>query len=345
VFEPIVNLQAMTPNLTYCRRFLLSVGFLLFLVVVFGAQAQTCYTGAEIDAVTAKSLEVAAQQYLTMSAQGDVAGLRANAIPQVTGNFGAIERAVVTNKQFFAQGKPSGTQTFVLDASDAKTAMQRADFFCGIYNSPDRVVFSIPNLPPGRYAVSIAKITGKDPITLTLILQDTGKNSWKLAGYYARLNSIGEHDGQWYLSKAREYKGRGQLHNAWFYYLTAWDLIAPVNFMSTPQLDKLADEIQAARPSDLPGARAPMELPAKGKTFKVTDVTPVPAGNDLDLRVQYETGDASNPTQASQDNAAVMKALLAKYPELRDAFNLLIARATDSLGHDYETLTPMKDVQ
>jgi len=335
----------MTPNLKNCRRFLLSVGFLLFLGLILGAQAQTCYTGTEIDAATAKSLEAAAQQYLNMSAQGDVAGLRANAIPQVTGNFGAIERAVVTNKQFFAQGQPSSTQTFVLDASDSKTTMQRADFFCGIYNSPERVVFSIPNLPPGRYAVSIAKITGKEPITLTVILQDTGKNSWKLAGYYARLNSIGGHDGQWYLSKAREYKGKGQLHNAWFYYLTAWDLIAPVNFMSTPQLDKLADEIQAARPGDLPGASAPIELPAKGKTFKITDVAPVPAGSDLDLRVQYESVDAADPTLASQDNAAVMKALLARYPELRGAFNLLIARATDSLGHDYETLTPMKDVK
>ena len=70
--------------------------------------------------------------------------------------------------------------------------------------------FSIPNLPPGRYAVSIAKVTGQHPITLTMILQDTGKNSWKLAGYYARLNSIGEHDGQWFLTKAREYKEKGQ---------------------------------------------------------------------------------------------------------------------------------------
>ncbi len=95
----------------------------------------------------------------------------------------------------------------------------------------------------------IQKVSGeKDPVTLTMILQDVGGNSWKLAGYYPRLNAIGGHDGPWFLAKAREYKGQGEIHNAWFYFLTAWDLMAPVNFMSTPQLDKLADEMQAARP-------------------------------------------------------------------------------------------------
>ncbi len=317
----------------------------LLLTLVNVSRAQTCYTGGEIDASTAKAVEAAAQQYFNMSAQGDVAGLRAHTIPQVTGNFGAIEQAVVTNKQFFAQGQPSSTQTFVLDASESKTAMQRADFFCGIYNSPSRVVFSIPNLPPGRYAVTIAKVEGKNPITLTMILQDTGKNAWMLAGYYPRLNSIGEHDGQWYLSKAREYKEKAQLHDAWFYYLTAWDLLAPVNFMGTPQLDKLADEMQAVRPSDLPSAGAPLEIAANGKTFKIAEIAAVPAAGNLDLRVQYETSDAANATLASQDNAAVMKALVTKYPEFREAFSALVARATDDSGHEYGTVTPMKDVK
>ena len=69
----------------------------------------------------------------------------------------------MSNKLYFAQGQPSETRIFVLDASESKTPLQRADFYCGIYNSPDRVGFSIPNLPPGRYAVSIAKVTGETP--------------------------------------------------------------------------------------------------------------------------------------------------------------------------------------
>ena len=334
----------MVPFLRDCHRQVLSLGLFL-LAVVCAVQAQTCYTGSEIDPSTAKAVEAAAQLYFNLSAQGDVAGLRTNAIPEVARNFSGIEEAVLSNKLFLAQGQLSDTRIFVLDASESKTALQRAEFYCGIYNSADRVVFSIPGLPPGRYAVSIAKVTGAHPITLTMILQDAGKNSWKLAGYYARLNSIGDHDGQWFLSQARDYKEKGQRYNAWFYYLTAWDLIAPVDFMGTPQLDKLADELQAARPGDLPSANAPLELALGGKTFKITDIAAVPVPGNLDLRVQYETPDAGNPTLAAQDNLAVSKALLIKYPEFRNAWGAVIARATDDLGHAYSTLTPMKDAK
>ncbi len=310
-----------------------------------GARAQECYSGSEIDASAAKALQAAAQKYFDMSVQGDVAALKANAVPEVAANFGAIEKAVVNNKALFAQERPSEARIFVLDARNSKTTWPRADFYCGIYNSPDRVGISIPNLPPGRYAMTIAKGSGDEPITLTLILEDAGNNVWKLGGYYARRNTLGGHDGQWFMSKAREYKDQGQLHNAWFYYLTAWDLMAPVDFMSTPALDKLGDETQAARPADLPTSKAPLLLTADGKSFTVTDLSALPVNGELYVRAQYDTRDAANPAAASADNAAVMRALLAKYPELRAAFSGAIARATDAAGHDFGTLTPMKDVK
>jgi len=338
------EIKPMVPHLRDCHHSVLRVGLFL-LAIVCGARAQTCYTGQEIEASTAKAVEAAALQYFNLSAKGDTAGLRTNAIPEVARNFGGIEQAVEANKAHFAEGKASDTHIFILDASESKTALPRADFFCGIYNSSDRVVFSIPNLPPGRYAVTITRIAGQDPITLTMILQDTGKNSWKLAGYYARLNAAGGHDGQWFLSKARAYKEKGQTHNAWFYYLTAWDMLAPVDFMGTPELDRLSDEIQAARPGALPAADTPLELAAGGKTFKIAEMVAVSVISDLDLRVQYETPDAANSTLAAQDNAAVTKALLAKYPEFRDGFGAVIARAVDNQGHNYVTLTAMKDAK
>jgi hypothetical protein len=338
-----MNVRVMVLNRNTPPKFIALI--LLFLVAATCATvAQECFSGSEIDPATAKAVETAAQQYFNLSAQGDVAGLKANAVSDVAANFGGIERAVVADKQFFAEGKLAETRTFVLDARNSKTTWQRAEFYCGIYNSPDRVGFAIPNLPPGRYAVTIAKVTGKQPITLTMILEEVGQG-WKLAGYYARLNSIGGHDGEWFLTKAREYKEKSQSLNAWLYYLTAWDLTAPVDFMSTPQLDKLTDEIQASRPAYVPNSSAPLELSAGGKSFKVAELAAVAVGPDFDLRVQYETPDASNPTLASQDNLAMMKALLTKYPELRDAFTTLIARASDSSGHEYGTLTQMKDVK
>jgi hypothetical protein len=322
------------------------MGFLLLAVTITAPslKAQNCTSGADWDVPTRNAVEAAARQFFDMSTRGDVAGLKANSISAIAGDFGSIEQAVVTNKPYFSQGAATVSGTYLLDASQSKGPLPRADFYCGIYNSPDRLVFSISNLPAGRYALVMQKIAGKDPITLTLILQDVN-GSWKLAGYYPRLDAIDGHDGQWYLTKAREYKSKGQLHNAWFYYLTAWDLMAPVNFMSTPQLDKVADEMQGARPSDLPNQGSPLNLAANGKTFKVTEMVAVPVENNLDLRVRYDSADASNTGVAFQDNMAVSKAIVAKYPEVRDAFSAVIARAVDTSGHEYGSVLAMKDVK
>ena len=59
----------------------------------------------------------------------------------------------------------------------------------------------------------------------------------------------------------------------------------------------------------------------------------------MDLIVKYQAADASNTNQAYQDNVAVMKALVLKYPEVRDAFVAVVARAVDPGGRDYGTLT------
>jgi len=307
-----------------------------------GLAAQECSSGPDLDAASKSAIDTTAKRFLDMSKNGDVAGLKANSIPAITGDFSAIEQAAITNKPYFAEGDSTITGTYLLDASRAKAALPRADFYCGIYNSSDRLSFSIPNLPPGKYAIVIQKVSGKDPITLTLILQDLG-GAWKLAGYYPRLNAIGAHDGQWYATQARAYKGKA--HDAWFYYLTAWELTAPVDFMSTPQLDKLADETQSARPSDLPSNSAPLSLTANGKVFRVTELAAFPSENKLDLRVVYQNPNAGDPGVAFQDNLAVIRAVIAKYPELRDAFDSVVARAVDSNGHEYGSLLPMKEIK
>jgi hypothetical protein len=48
---------------------------------------------------------------------------------------------------------------------------------------------------------------------------------------------------------------------------------------------------------------------------------------------------------AYQENVNVMKALVAKFPEVRDAFSAVVARAVDTTGRDYGTLLAMKDIK
>lgn len=118
-------------------------------------------------------------------------------------------------------------------------------------------------------------------------------------------------------------------------------MLVPVSFMSTQLTDKLYDEAQSVKPSDLP----PSELMAGGKTVKLTALFPLPVGGVLDLVVKYESASVANTAQTYQDNMAVMKALLAKYPELRQAFEGIIARAVEPSGRDYGTMLAMKDVK
>jgi len=87
------------------------------------------------------------------------------------------------------------------------------------------------------------------------------------------------------------------------------------------------------------------DLASGGKTFKLTSLFPLAVGNDLDLVVKYQSPDVSNSTQTFQDNMTVMKGLVAKYPEFREAFAGIVARAVETSGRDYGSLMAMKDIK
>jgi hypothetical protein len=176
------------------------------------------------------------------------------------------------------------------------------------------------------------------------VLQNLG-GRWLLAGYYPKPSEAAGHDAAWYVQQARHYKQQGEMHNAWFYYVLAWEIYSPVDFMSSLQLDKLSNEIQAARPAGVP-ASDPVPLTASnGRTYNLTQEFAVPDDHgQLSLVVKYGAADVSNTAQAFQDNTAVMQALVARYPELRQAFSGIVARATTASGQDYGTLLAMKDI-
>ncbi len=317
------------------------------LAVSFAVQAETCLTASDMDAATRSALENTARRYFDMASRGDTASLRQNAIPSVASSFSGIEAAVKDNQANFAGAQATPRPPFLLQAPGT-APIERAEFFCGVFGrngqTADSAEFILPNLPPGNYGIVILDVTGgKVPNTLSFVLAQQGAE-WKLGGFFAKAAQVSGHDGKWFLQKADEFKAKGQLHNAWFYYIEARDLMAPVPFMSTLATDKVYDLAQSARPSDLPGS-SPVDLVAGAKTYKVTTFFPLVVGNDLELVVKYQSADVSNTTQAFQDNMAVTKALVSKYPEYREAFAGIVARAVESSGRDYGSLMPMKDIK
>jgi hypothetical protein len=114
--------------------------------------------------------------------------------------------------------------------------------------------------------------------------------------------------------------------------------------MGTPQLDKLYDETQQVAPKDMPTA-GPVDNVIGGQTFRLLQVFPVPVGNDLDLVVKYQVADISNTTQVFDQNMKLIKGIVTKYPELRQAFAAVVARAVAPSGQDYGSLLPMSQIK
>src|ERR1039458_6092137 len=96
-------------SLTYrstCYLFL-RMGLLLLAVTITApaVMGQSCSSGADLDVPTRNAVEGAARKFLDMSTRGDVAGLKANSIAAIAGDFDSIEQAVVTNKPYFSAGR------------------------------------------------------------------------------------------------------------------------------------------------------------------------------------------------------------------------------------------------
>jgi len=326
-----------------CRRWL----WLLLGASVF-AHAQTCQSAADIDASVRTALETAANRYFEMSARGDTAALKQNSIAAVAASFAGIEAAVKENQGAFAGAKATVRPLFLLTA-EGPESLARAEFLCGVFGksgqTKDSAVFVLNNLPPGKYGVTILDANGgKAPMTLTLILQQVGAD-WKLAGFFPRSSQAAGRDAAWFLQRARDFKAKSQNHNAWLYLREAIALSTPVDFMSTLASDNLYDELQGLQPTDVPANGNAADLSAGGKTYRLTDLFPLAVGNDLEVVVKYQSADISDTAHAFQENTVVIKTLVVKFPELRDAFASVVARAVDPSGRDYGTLLAMKDIK
>jgi hypothetical protein len=309
------------------------------------ARAQSCQTAGDLDDATRTAITAAGQRYFGMAIRGDVASLRQNAIPGLASDFSGIETTIKDHQQDLAAAQATVKGVFLLDGSEPAP---HAEFYCGVFGKTGQTsgsaVFYLDNLPAGKYGVVLLDASSPKGRTMfSLILQHAGTD-WKIGGLYIKTAQVAGHDSDWFLSRARGYKTKGQLHNAWFFYAQSRNLISPLPFMSTLATDKLYDEAQGSQPADLPVGKT-VDLTAGTATYKLISIFPEIVGNDLDLIVKYQAADISNTNQAYQGNVAVIKALAAKYPEMRDAFAAIVARAVDPSGRDYGTLLAMKDIK
>ncbi len=297
-------------------------------------------TAAQRDAVSSTArLMVGAVQ------SGDVQTLRTNTIPAVAADFGGIAASADSLKPLVLHATITIDQIYGLDASSEPANAPRTDFYCGT----PVVVLNFTSLPPGKYALVILHATGvPQPQFISLIVAETTENHWQLAGFFSSPMLETGHNGLWYWMRAREYAQKKMNWDAWFYYQTAASLLNPVEFLSSPNLEKLRHEADPTRPDNLPGIN-PMTLDVHGSSFQVTAIAPTDALGGLDLEVHYNPDAAQlaqlrDPVAARKQVIDVMTALLALHPELRVAFRGIWMRADQGTASVFALNLPMNEI-
>jgi hypothetical protein len=309
------------------------------------SRAASCKTQSQMTAAERDALSSASRTMAGEVQSGDVQGLQASTIPPVAADFAAIAGSVDRLKPLVQRAAITVDSLYLLDASTEPVGSPRVDFYCGT----PLVVLNFTELPPGKYAVAILHATGvPQPQQISLILSETGAHRWLLAGFFTKPMVEAGHDGLWYWVSAREYAQKNMNWNAWFYYRTATYLLDPVEFLSSPNLEKLKSEADRVRPDTLPGTK-PMMLDAHGSVFQVTAISATATLGPLDLEVHY----TPNPAQAEQlhDSRSarkqvteLMTALLALHPELQEAFHGIWVYADEVSGSIFSLELPMDQI-
>ena len=336
--------EAMAAAYLYVSRV---AGFVAAAALMGGhcALAASCLTQSQMSAAQRDALASQARSFVSFAQNGDTASLRAHLLPAIASDFEAIAASMTTMRPLVQNATITVDDIYSLDASTDQPGAQQTQFFCG---SPT-VVLTFNGIPPGQYALTILHATGvQRPQQISIILAATSANQWQLAGFYARPMIEADHDGIWYWVAARKYAQDHASLTAWLYYRVAENLLSPVDFLSSPNLQKLQQETQQARPPVL-SANSTMTMNANGATFNVTNLGTTTEFGGLDLDVHYtpdplQTSQLGSPVVARQQVTLLMTALLREHPEVRQAFHGIWAHADQGQSSLFSLELPMDQI-
>jgi len=324
-------------------RFLVILALAAFASPTFAA---SCLSPSQLPPEQRDALANQARSFVSTMQRGDLQSLRARTLPAIASDFDAIASTVTTLKPQVQNAAITIEALYSLDASKEKPGEPRVQFFCG---SAPIVVLTFNGIPPGNYAVAILHATGvPNPQQISIILAATPTNQWQLAGLYSKPMIEADHDGLWYWVSARKYaQNHGNL-TAWLYYRIAQDLLNPLDFLSSPNLEKLRQEADQSRPPAF-SANSAMRLNANGVTFNVTNVGTTTQFGSLDIELHYspdpmQAAQLRTPITARKQVNDLMAALLTQHPELRDAFHGIWALADQGQSSLFALELPMNQI-
>lgn len=291
------------------------------------------------------ALSSAAIAMLSEVQTGSMSSLRMNSIQALANNFSTITTLADTLTPQLEHASLTVDHLYLLDAPKDSLSAEQTDFYCGT----PVVALTFTHLPPGTYALVILHATGvKHPQQIALILSEATPHHWMLGGFYSKPLLEADHDGIWYWVLARRFSQQHMLWNALLYYQTAAYLVEPVDFLSSPNIDKLQNELALIHPEGFPASQ-PLVLSTDGSQFQITMIDVTTIFGPLDLEIHY-TPDATqqiqlrDPVVARRQVMDVMTALLALHPELRQAFHGVWVQADGASSTLFSLELPMDQI-
>lgn len=302
----------------------------LAMLSVSGALAEVCTTQSQMKDTDRDSLAAKARALTQQVIANDTAGLRAATAEDLAKDFGAVTFLVANTAPKLVGGTPVIDQIYLLDASQIKPAANgsegEAQFFCSLNRSVAEADFVIPGLKPGMYGFAVVRVEhGATPWRISYLMERDGA-SWKMAGIYPVAATAAGHDGLWYWKDARQRAAEKQHWNAWLEFGEAETLLRPAAFVDSTHLEKLHTEQTAAAPAVVSEGVSP-DVPlvikaADGAEFHVTSIRLDDAAGDNrpDVAIHLRVEPLADVAAARKRNEDAMRAVLAAYPELRQAF-------------------------
>lgn len=305
------------------RRCWTGLALVVLLSLAATSRAATCTAQAELSAQDRSALAGVGGRLAEAVVQQDEAALHAALLPAEAAEWSGIQGAIEQAGPLVKGGQIQLRNLYLLDAS-TMTAPADTQFFCSNANGTLTVTITMHALPPGRYAVVLADATGA-PLAgqLGLILAWDGA-AWRLAGLSAHQGIFDGHDGVWYWARAR---GLAKVDpwSASYSYDAARYLLLPLDFIASPNLDKLHQEQAAIQGG--PQDAFPYSLAAGDRTWKIDAVVLDPSLHQADLAVVYESTGVTDPAAQRTEAIAVFSAFLKAQPGLRQNFHGLWAYA------------------
>ena len=287
--------------------------------------AATCTTQSAMSADDRGALSAEVLLLAGNIAQQNYSMLQSALVPSQTGSWDGILSTAQMASPLLAQGQIQVHNLYLLDVSNL-TAPADAEFFCSDQSGSINVTIDLSALPPGKYALALAKAQGS-PLAgqLGIILAwNKPSNAWLLAGLFAHQGIFDGHDGLWYWTRARSLL-RADPWTAFYSYIAARFLLVPVDFLSSPNLEKLSHEQEQISPS--PVNAFPLSLKQGDRTWKIVGVMLDPSLHEPDLGIAYESTGVTDPAALRTEATSVMSALLQFQPGLRANFHGLWAYA------------------